>query len=403
MKIIDEKGRLFGKINLIDFLVLMFLFCLMPMAYFGYRFLTTSPVEPGKKELIELELDCKLIKLTTQDLNNISVGEKELDGNGQVMAEIIALGESEPFSYELDLGAGPTTIKEDTILKQVPTRLKLKVELKEDKPHYQNQPLQLDLPFELKIKDTYFTAVPISFKTLTKELDLNVILEDLSDSIIKKISVGDKEEDRKGNTIAEIVELGKIEVSSFEVDLGRGSYATGENIERKQLSVKMRLLCKIKDLNQIYFKNKRIEANSHFEFNTGKYKVMARVAKTFERTSPVAERWIRLQVKFSGVMPEIANLIKKGDTEKDPYNNIVATINSLIFNRPSEVLAIKNDKFITLNHPFNRDILSILDVQCLNKEGIYYFHNYPIKIGNNITFTTELYSLTGEITGMEIK
>ncbi len=36
MKIVDEKGRLFGKINVIDFLVVLFLACLIAMFYFGY-------------------------------------------------------------------------------------------------------------------------------------------------------------------------------------------------------------------------------------------------------------------------------------------------------------------------------------------------------------------------------
>ncbi len=37
MKIIDGKGRLFGKINVIDFLAILFLLCLMRMFYFGYK------------------------------------------------------------------------------------------------------------------------------------------------------------------------------------------------------------------------------------------------------------------------------------------------------------------------------------------------------------------------------
>ena len=46
MKIIDEKGRLniFGWcINIIDFLVLIFILCLMPGFWFGYRIFTKPP------------------------------------------------------------------------------------------------------------------------------------------------------------------------------------------------------------------------------------------------------------------------------------------------------------------------------------------------------------------------
>lgn len=47
MKIIDEKGRLFGKINVIDFLIIVFL---TPMLYFGYRL-----YEGNKKAAAELQ------------------------------------------------------------------------------------------------------------------------------------------------------------------------------------------------------------------------------------------------------------------------------------------------------------------------------------------------------------
>ena len=40
--IIDKKGRIFGKVNVIDFLVLVFILCLMPMFYFGFRIMSKS-------------------------------------------------------------------------------------------------------------------------------------------------------------------------------------------------------------------------------------------------------------------------------------------------------------------------------------------------------------------------
>lgn len=49
MKIIDEKGRLFGKINLIDFMVIVFFLCLTPMFWFGYKIFTKAPTLPSAK------------------------------------------------------------------------------------------------------------------------------------------------------------------------------------------------------------------------------------------------------------------------------------------------------------------------------------------------------------------
>ena len=43
MKIIDEKGRLFGKINVIDFMVVLFLLSLTRCFISGIRSLIKSP------------------------------------------------------------------------------------------------------------------------------------------------------------------------------------------------------------------------------------------------------------------------------------------------------------------------------------------------------------------------
>ena len=64
MKIIDERGMLFGKVNIIDFIVVLFLLCLTPMVYFGYKIMQKEPqalkqanpyVEITKKEYNELK------------------------------------------------------------------------------------------------------------------------------------------------------------------------------------------------------------------------------------------------------------------------------------------------------------------------------------------------------------
>ena len=57
LKIIDDKGFLHifkWRINIIDFLVLMFILCLMPMFWFGYKIFTREP-EPIKPPTITLD------------------------------------------------------------------------------------------------------------------------------------------------------------------------------------------------------------------------------------------------------------------------------------------------------------------------------------------------------------
>lgn len=279
MRIIDEKGRIFGKINVIDFLVILFFLLLTPIFFFGYKILIKKPtVEATEREFIEIEINCRLIKLKPELLKMISVGEKELDENGEVIGEIISLGQSRPYKYEFYKGE-KKIIKEDAILKQVEAKLKLRAEVIKSKP---------------------------------------------------------------------------------------------------------------------YYKDKTIEIGSLFEFKTDKYEITGLVT--------LKEKWLRLRVKFSRVVPEVARFIRKGDVEKNVFERTIGRIDSILSNEPTLLEAITDEgKFITLNHPFYRDIVASLDAQCVEKEGAYYYKDSLAKMGNEIVINTTLYSISGMIVGIETK
>ncbi|GAG14296.1 unnamed protein product, partial [marine sediment metagenome] len=152
MRVIDERGRLFSKINVIDFLVILFLLCLVPAFYFGYKILTKKPeVIEEEKEFIEVaEIDYKFIKVSPELAKIISIGDKERDEDGQVIGEIVSLGQNMPYKYEFDIGEEQKIIKEDPALKQIEAKLKLKAEVKGGKPYYKDREIKIDSPLEFK-------------------------------------------------------------------------------------------------------------------------------------------------------------------------------------------------------------------------------------------------------------
>ena len=279
MKIIDEKGRLFGKINVIDFMVISFLFFLVPAFYIGYKIILEQPkLKVSGREFIEIEINCRLIKLKPELLKMISVGEKELDENGEVIGEIISLGQSEPYAYKFDIGE-KIIIKEDALLKQVEAKLKLKAEVKQGRP---------------------------------------------------------------------------------------------------------------------YYKEREIIIGSSLEFKTDKYEITGLLY--------LKEKWLKFRVKFTGVGPEVARSLLKGDVEKDVFERTIGRIDSILSNEPAmlETITVEG-KFVTLNHPFNRDIVVFLDAQCMEKDGAYYYKNSLAKMGNEIVFNTTSYSISGMIVGIRIE
>ena len=60
MRIIDDKGMLFGKVNVIDFAVLGFICMFLPMFYFGYRF--SKYRKPQEKLIQRCKLDESITK-----------------------------------------------------------------------------------------------------------------------------------------------------------------------------------------------------------------------------------------------------------------------------------------------------------------------------------------------------
>lgn len=155
MKVIDEKGRLFGKINVIDFLAILFLLSLTPMFYFGYKIFTPkkrpqAPVASVPKTICETEMAFILTRLDSKTVELISVGDKEVDTNAEIIGEITSLYKPRPFIHEIDVGNGQKLAQEDHILKEIPATLRLKVELKDNVMYYKNKPIQVNSAIDFK-------------------------------------------------------------------------------------------------------------------------------------------------------------------------------------------------------------------------------------------------------------
>ncbi len=280
MRIIDEKGRLFGKINIIDFLIIFFLIFMTPTLYFGYKLFHRRLVRV-EANLKEIEMDFKFIELRPEIAKVVAVGDKELDENGVVIGEVTWVGQGRFNQYRIDLGGDVHKIIEDQELQELPVKMKLKVKIKEDTMYYKERPINLR--------------------------------------------------------------------------------------------------------SRIYFK-------------TNKYAVT---------TIPVTardEKWIQVKVKFPGTSPELSNLIDKGHIEKDQDGRIIGELKEIVSKEPAalSVVKLEEDKTIAVGDPYHNDIVALLNILCENKDGALYFKNYSVKIGNQISFSSNMYSVQGVIIGMEL-
>lgn len=71
--VINEKGRLFGKINIIDFIVIVVI--LVFTASIGYRFLKPNTEAPFLKRLDDVQIEFYQEEVNSFTANSISIGD----------------------------------------------------------------------------------------------------------------------------------------------------------------------------------------------------------------------------------------------------------------------------------------------------------------------------------------
>lgn len=408
MKFIDSQGRLFGRINVIDFTVIIFLFCLMPIFYFGYRIFQKKYIKVSTVSLREktVEMGFNLIEVPLEIAKLISAGDREFDKTGAVRGEVVWVGKMRPYKYMFDVGCPNPIIREDPNLWEVPVRLRIRVEVRFNAIYYNDKQVVISAPFYF-ITDKYTVAALVAIDKGTQlrkpdfgkgakstKLDLNIVFKDLDEETVQLISLGDKEVSGD-ETIAEVVDVGKVGNNIYTIDLGGGNFITAEDSSKRQVSVRMRLKAIVTEDGEMYYKDDWITNNSIIAFKTGKYSVKGVVAKGYEPT----DRWVSLRVRFAAVIPELSRIISDDDMERDVLGKVVARIRNIVDRKYSEVLVLKEDKFIMIPHPFQKDIVANMDILCTEKNGVFYFKNSPVKIGNSISFTTDMYTVQGEVIG----
>ncbi len=284
MKFIDDNGRLFGKVNIIDFMVILFLLCLIPMFYFGYKISNRKPIAiEQKKDFVEIEINCNLIKVSPEISSLIRVGDKGLGMEGEQTGEITSIEKSSPWVYRFYIDNTSSS-----------------------------SPLVITDP---RLKDVF---------------------------------------------------------------------------------VKIKLKAEIRD-NNLYYNDKRIMDGSAFVFKTGKYKVEAVPAPV------IMERWIEVEVRFKGVFPELSMLIDNGHMETDEKGRTVGLLKEVKDRQPAQlqVFSSKDDKLVQVTDPHFYDIVALLDLLVSDKNGGAFYKSYPIKVGGQITFTSNLYTVSGLVTNIK--
>lgn len=287
MKLIDDKGRLFGKINVIDFLVILFLLGLTPILYYGYKIATYKPPPPSQT--------------------------------------IIKLQQS--------------TFKEfDVLFRNIPEKF---------------------LPL-IQVGDKFYKKTENNKKLIG---EIVKIVEKKQDNV----SLADS----------------KFQKRKFNVNL------------KKYFSLKVLLKLLVTPVRgELIFEKKALQINSEIEFSSDKYSINALMLPfTVEY-----DQTVLVTVQANNIIPALANVIRKGDTEILTGKEIViAEVLEIINKENSKVFMISDGVEKVFRNPLLRDVTLNLKLLTAAVGEEVFFKNVSIKLGSKLPFSTEKYSFTGTI------
>lgn len=274
MKIIDEKGRLFGKVNIIDLSVILLILVVIPTVYLFYRQVKKPlPAQVLPKEYIIFDMDSNIKVPSAQGTALIKVGDKEIGPDGEPIIEILSLGEPANFIYEFDIGKGSSVTIADPALITLPALLRLKAEIRGGQLYFKDQRIYKDADFEL-ITDKYKVKFRENLNILPEKkwIGITVKFPSLSPELSNIIKAGDEERLQNKDTIARITSIISNEpskVAFIKFDSG-DKFVMVENPYTYDVEAGMQLFT-IVNKDTLFFKNSPVKIGAGITFSSNNY------------------------------------------------------------------------------------------------------------------------------------
>lgn len=108
-----------------------------------------------------------------------------------------------------------------------------------------------------------------------------------------------------------------------------------------------------------------------------------------------------VKIRFKNLEPELAKVISLGDVEKNKYGVTIGQVVKIENIMPASMIIHDSKEFVVTNHPYQKDVMVSLRLFCIDKNDVYYYKDFPVKIGSTLTFSTDLYNADGLIVGRE--
>ena len=369
---IDEKGKLFGLINLLDLIVLFSVLVLLYLGSSAYLALKTSVPEivDFSPRQINNEKASKVILILK---NNRRIGSAKF-----TMIPHGFVGERIHPSTSFDKR------KRNEVTVSIPAGISPGNYL------FELELVVLDVLNRQSLNVIHF-ANPIAIEQKKGEevglyypwpIEVDVLLPGDSAIIRKQLEVGDTMADSRGRLIAEVLSI-RPSRSSDTLNLTGKAWRKREVLYEGAITARMRLQPEILD-NQLAFQGKIISAGERLKFNTDSLSLDGYIiGKGDVKYQKIDKGWeVLAEVVMLGITKENVTMLKPKFTQIDESGNIWA-----------EVLEVTQEESQSKNSLKNVVVRVFLN--CDNREGKLYCQDRLIEPGAFLNFSLKNQAVTG--------
>ncbi len=359
MAFIDDKGRLLGKINIIDLMVIIFVILIIAV---GAKFVLVKP-EP---EYITAEV---LVQNQPYEvISRITVGSQILDSSQIKIGEV------------LEMDTIPAGVNKDLRL-----YLNLSITGKNGRFYFQNNELIINNNLNLRIKNLKLDTTILSINHPHHE-KINIVVEVLANNQPYEVAHGIEE----GTLImdgSQKKKIGKV--------LGIDTIPAGVN---KNMRLYLNLLV-VQEDGRFYFQNKELQTNGRLMLAIGNINLDTTIISINQPQSEETKAVI--EVLFKNTNQWVAEAISSKDTELNHHGKIIAKITNT--EKVPAVIVVTSDagNVYEREHPLLKDVTAAFEIIAKKQGSSFLFHNKELKVGQGFTFYNENYIITGTIISRE--
>jgi len=267
MRLLDAHGKVFGKINLIDLLVLMFILVSIPVICLKIQLNRKLSIENKiLYEKVELLTSVKFVGLTPRMATTLKTGDRELDTSKEIIAEVTWLGEIKPYTHSIILDQEIEKTVNDMNLFERTAQVKIKTYLNGSYSYYKGARVGFNAPIFFVFNRNNYTAIVMKDTSLKEAwIPVQVELKKVPADIVAMLSKGYFEYEKTGKVIGRLKNFNYCRPVAFRTEKTPNDTATAYD-----MNLAMDLLCNEKN-GSLYYRSQPIKPGNNIELTSNIY------------------------------------------------------------------------------------------------------------------------------------